>query len=427
MFQSKNRFFNFRQSNNKTIKNLYFSGIAQLLEVGHILQQVYGHQLGLMTKPVAIKTAVNSTAQSPYPQDEIIIYSTRYRRTFQSAMALMYAFIPVERWLHLTVQESHSLAFCFSDCACPYAEKLKELTNQEYSKQLHKHPTISAVVQWIGTNVLQNPNPNMQAEEVRDALMSLLCHDAPLPCRKATGYGDYRNSNQHDMGVGTTEESADLINIDQDMEMNGILNANSAQYSNNRVYESEFNIRSNEHELEGCVETSHVTALLSYADWQSVKESKNKNTRRQGLLRAYGLMRNIVNYMLKIVSGSVTKFVLYSGHDRTMQFIISALGLQSSQSYFIPYASRMAFEVYRSDNDLSEYYFRVVLNGKDVTRSIQFCEGSKSLRISKDSRGNKADLCPIENIIRFIHDDYFASLNVTNFKDACTIHKKNDF
>lgn len=380
--------------------------------------------------------SLNNTAQL-YPPDEIIIYSTRYRRTFQSAMALMFAFVPVDRWLSLSVHESHSLAFCFTDCACPLAEKLKDQINQDQNNQLQKHTTIAAIVQWIGTNLLQNPSSKMQALDVRDAILSIICHNAPLPCRKSL-FGDYRNDDQLNVAVSTTEESADLINIDQDdgntninnniNHINGQPNTIQNNNKNNQAFDTETYTGNGEGELDGCVEASHVTALLSYTNWLGTRESKNRNTKKQGLLRAYGLMRNIVSYMLKIISGAKTKFVLYSGHDRTLQFIIAALNIQSIKSYFIPYASRMAFEVYKSDNDVAaEYYFRLVFNGRDVTREIHVCEGGKSLRISKDSRGNKADLCPIENIIRFIHDDYFVIFNATNLKDACSVTKNNEF
>lgn len=411
---------------------LTYNGIAQMLQVGDVLKQVYGHQLGLYTK--SIRTP--NTTQSIYSPDEIIIYSTRYRRTFQSAMAMLYAFLPAERWLSLNIRESHSLAFCFSDCVCPKADQIKNLISKEFSNQLNKHPTIAAVVQWIGSNVLQNPTPKMKPLEVRDAILSLICHNAPLPCRRNNA--DYSETTDNDrQSTASTTESNDLINIDQEETSNSIA-ANIGDTRSNRIIDPDNDLL--EPELEGCVETSHVAALMSYTQWQGTIEAQHKLTHQQGLLRSYGLIRHIVANMLKIVSGDKIKFVLYSGHDRTMQFLTTALGLfqkrndettsNKQHSYFVPYASRIAFEVYKSDTgtgDIGEYYFRVVYNGVDITREIEFCEGGRSLRISKDSRGNKADLCPIENIIRFIHDDYFSIFNATNQKDACTVQKNNEF
>lgn len=372
------------------------------------MRKVYGHSLGLLVKPptTPIKMSSTNITTPAYNIDEIIIYSTRYRRTFQSAMALMFAFVPPERWQSLNLRESHSLAFCFADCACAQAINLKNNLNKEAMTQLGEHPAIGAVVQWVGTSLLTNPSTQMQPMEVRDAVLSILCHQAAMPCKRQL------ISVRTSLRPQSTTAS-DFINIDQD----DIVASNSINAD--KIVESQ---QDSEADLEGCIEPSHVDALISYTNWQGQTESKHPFTRQQGILRAYGLIRNIVGFMLKMVSGDKTKFVLYSGHDRTMQFLMAALGIQN-ESYFVPYAARMAFEVYRSEKDV-EFYFRLVYNGKDVTREIDVCEGGKSLTVSKDSRGNKADLCPIENIIRFIHDDYFGPLNATNFKDACTVPKK---
>lgn len=414
---------------------LTYTGIAQLLQVGESMRQVYAGSLGFLNK--VVHKAPNTTMSS-YVSEEIIIYSTRYRRTFQSAMALMFAFINPDRWLSLQVQESFSLTFCFSDCTCSRADQLKNHISKEFLKRFTQHQIAGAVVHWIGSNVLQNPTPKMQPMEVRDAILSIICHNAPLPCRR-NGRVVFRSVIEEEKIASTSitaDESNDLINIDQD-DNTVAASGNTIsggipipKDSDNEIVDPEDEVAE---EIDGCVETSHIEELMSYTQWQGVNEAKHKLTRQQGLLRAYGLMRSIVGFMLKIISGDKTKFVLYSGHDRTMQFLISALGLNTealNQSYHIPYASRMAFEIYKSESgngDLSEYFFRVVSNGRDVTRLIEFCEGGRSLRIVKDSRGNKADLCPVENIIRFIHDDYFSTLNATNFKDACNPIKNSEF
>lgn len=410
---------------------LTYNGIAQMLQLGDLLRQVYAHPLGLLAKPIMASRLPNTTqSQSISPPEDIIIYSTRYRRTFQSAMALMYAFLP-ERWLSLNIQESHSLAFCFADCACPKADQLNNLLAKEFAQQLNKHPTVAAIVQWIGSNVLQNPTSKMQPLEVRDAILSLICHNAPLPCRRRAG--DYIGTTDNDRTTVTTESSDDLINIDQDdNNVNSVMN----MVQDSRVIDPDSDDMNSE--IEGCVETSHVAALMSYTQWQGKREAQHKLSRQQGLLRAYGLIRNIVSHMLKIISDNKVKLVLYSGHDRTFQFLLTALGIfkptENGQlpkmSYFIPYASRIVFEIYKSDagnGDNAEYYFRVINNGQDITRMIEFCEGGRSLRINKNARGSKADLCPIENIIRFIHDDYFTIFNATNQKDACFLQKNNEF
>lgn len=415
---------------------LTYSGVAQLLQIGELLRSVYAHQLDLLRpEPQPPSKSINSTQmQVVYASDDILLFSTRYRRTFQSAMALMYGFLP-ERWQSLIVRESHSLAFCFADCACARADHIKDLLAKEFANELDQHPTVDAIVQWIGSNILQNPAPKMQALDVRDALLSIICHNAPLPCRRAASF-DYVDATANELNtVHSTTESNDLINIDQEdasLMRDGTFVQKSASWQSNPSFYADADGNVIEPET-GCVEVNQVSALMSYTHWQSTKEAAHKLTRQEGLLRAYGLLRNIVTNMLKIISGDKLKFALYSGHDRTIHFLFSALGLyrkngatnsQPKLSYFIPYATRVAFELYKSEagnGDLTEYYFRVVSNGQDITNRIEFCEGGQSLRIVKDGRGNKADLCPIENIIRFIHDDYFNPLNATNQKEACSM------
>ncbi|XP_013140993.1 PREDICTED: uncharacterized protein LOC106105255 [Papilio polytes] len=188
-----------------------------------------------------------------------------------------------------------------------------------------------------------------------------------------------------------------------------------------------------------CIQKEHVMSLFAYLEWSFKQEMKNLNNRRRGLLHAYGLIHNIVQNMIRMISENKPKYVLYSGHDKTLQALILALGLNSYQHYNIQYASRMIFEVYRKKELRDEFkftkrkaiaqdfYFRVVYNGDDVTNKLSFCKDKQNIIMKVvDPTDNvkiyNIYLCPIESIVRFIHDDYFASFNASNFKDACSIY-----
>ncbi|KAH8392566.1 hypothetical protein KR215_011716 [Drosophila sulfurigaster] len=388
---------------------LTYKGIAQLLHVGDIMHQIYAHPLGLLLKPTQAQrlSQLGTTPHTLLNSDEVVVFTTRYRRTFQSALALLFALLPADKWLALNVRESHSMAFCFGDCSCAQSVVLQRRLASLADRQLLRRPDVLAVMQWIGGTLLQHTPTEggiTNPFEVVDAMLTVLCHDANLPCRRRNG--SQTASTQH------AQELVDVINIDQDETSSNLLAAAAepAQQEAEAMPETG--------EAEACVEPGHVDALMSFADELSLRSARHTYYKRSGLLRAYGMIRHIVGYMLKMISGDRTKFVLYSGHDCTLQYLTAALGIVTKQGQTIAYASRLAFEVYRSEAH-TDYYFRVVYNGRDVTQQIDFCEGGKSLRVTRDSRGNKADLCPIENIIRFLHEDYFAPLNATNFKEAC--------
>lgn len=185
-----------------------------------------------------------------------------------------------------------------------------------------------------------------------------------------------------------------------------------------------------------CILKEHVMSLFAYLEWSYRQEIRNVHNRRRGLLVAYGLIHNIVQNMIRMISENKPKYVLYSGHDKTLQALILALGLNNYQHYNIQYASRMVFEVYRK-RDLrdefkfikrkavaQDFYFRVVYNGEDITNKLSFCKNKQNIVMKvvdpvDNVKVYNTYLCSIESIVRFIHDDYFTVFNATNFKDAC--------
>ncbi|CAH0589209.1 unnamed protein product [Chrysodeixis includens] len=185
-----------------------------------------------------------------------------------------------------------------------------------------------------------------------------------------------------------------------------------------------------------CIRKEHAMSIFAYLEWIYRQDVKDVNNRRRGLLVAYGLIHNIVQNMIRMISENKPKFVVYSGHDKTLQALVLALGLNNYQHYNIQYASRLIFEVYRKKDLRDEFkftkrkavaqdfYFRVVYNGEDVTNKLSFCKSRQNIVMRvvdpiDDVKTYDTYLCSIENIVRFIHDDYFATFNVTNYKDAC--------
>lgn len=243
------------------------------------------------------------------------------------------------------------------------------------SDHLKSHPAVTELIKQASSVVFEMPDQAQTTDPntLRDALLTYVCHGASLPC----------------------------IDID-------------AQ----RI----------------CVKTEHVTGLFAYTEWEARQNVKSQNRRKYGLLRAYGLLRTIVSHMLRIVSESKPKIVLFSGHDKTLEYLAIALGVVSERVIMPHYASRFVIEVYKANpknenHVASDFYFRVIVNGRDATHTIPFCKNTSFYVASyvernDDNEGTRKEsrLCPIEAIIRQLHDDYFVPFNATNFKDACSNH-----
>ncbi|XP_034949316.1 2-phosphoxylose phosphatase 1 [Chelonus insularis] len=353
-------------SNSKECKigELTTLGIGQLLKTGMLLRNAYFNKLNLGNTTISSK--------------DVVAYSTRYRRTVQSAIALLYTFLENDVFQNLakiTMRESSSLAFCNADCACPVAEKYLKQYYKETGDRLKSHPAVMDLIKQTSNIVFEMPDQAQTKHPytLRDALLTYICHGSSLPC----------------------------IN-----------------YETQRI----------------CVKTEHVTGLFAYTEWESRLNIKSTSRRKYGLLKAYGLLRNVVSHMVQMVSESKPKIVLFSGHDKTLEYLASALGIVSDYAILPNYASRFVIEICRANpknenHEAHDFYFRVIINGKDVTQMIPFCRNSNHYSGSYGERNDDGDymkkeykLCPIEAIIRQIHDDYFLPFNATNFKDACLNH-----
>lgn len=247
-------------------------GISQLLTLGEALRTVYAEKLKFL----------NST--SP---DDFIVYSTKYRRTLQSALAFLYAFLTPDLMHNVVLRESPSLQFCFDDCACPSGDMYLKKFDSEKSNHLTLHPAVLKLIKSASLIVYEVYEKRQASDpySLRDALLAYVCHGAHLPC-------------------------------------------------------------SDEQTLPpACVRTEQVTGLLTYIEWEARQYSRSPTLKKACLLRAYGMIRNIVSFLLRIISEKKPKFVLYSGHDKTILYLATALGISADTTYLAHYASRFVIEV----------------------------------------------------------------------------------
>ncbi|KAK9507568.1 hypothetical protein O3M35_007395 [Rhynocoris fuscipes] len=329
-------------------------GASQLLATGKVLRNVYKNLLHINGSLI---------------KEEIKAYSTRYRRTLQSALAFLFTFLSNDHFQKVTLQEAPSLSFCFDDCACPAADHYHRKFVMETYHHILSRPSILNLVKSSSSVIYEFPDRKTSTDPhaLKDAVLTYVCHGANLPCSSP----------------------------------------------------------------ESCIKIEHINALFTYLEWESKQFSKSQNLKMECLLRAYGLLKNIISHLLRIVSEKRPRIVLYSGHDKTISYLATALGVSEEGVSSPQYASRLIFEVYRSNDQVaaqygpvgSDYFFRLLFNGKDITRLVQFCKSDSNSFKEFNSTSSKSNfnLCPLESIVRFLHDDYFALFNASNIRDACSV------
>lgn len=322
-------------------------GVLQHIQLGTVLRQVYLTQFSL----------IGDQAQ---PED-VIVYSTKYRRTFQSLLAFLYAFLPDFTASKVHVQEGKGISFCGSDCQCERTEYFDQKYEQERRDYRRSHPGIVELVRRLGPLV----RPSYSHDEIvnplvmRDALLTYVCHGAALPC------------------------------------------------------------------VDGrCVKPEDVTSLVSYEEWEG-RQKRTSAQRKAAKLRSYGLLKSIMVALDSMMGTGKPRVVIYSGHDKTIKYLLDSLAVSN---YQLPhYASRLVLELYQnysvtpSEQPTQPYFFRFVYNGKDITKSVPFCQSVtvKQLRSGSVKRGT-ISLCNVNKLQDYIKPEfYFKEFGAGSFQEAC--------
>ena len=108
------------------------------------------------------------------------------------------------------------------------------------------------------------------------------------------------------------------------------------------------------------------------------------------------------------------KITVYSGHDSTILPLILALELPVNQ--WPPFASRMVFELYRPQSNKQDYLFKIILNGKDLTRELKFCG------VDLDRTG----ACGLKYLTNY-YLNLFRNSRYKNYADACNAINKSTY
>ncbi|CAG7824856.1 unnamed protein product [Allacma fusca] len=385
-------------------------GSWQLIQLGKAIQSAYQSSLFNSPTPsnhgssLSVASVFSNSSYSvpvgsvnPMQNIKVVAYSTRYRRTLQSLMAFLYGLLGPKLIIpNVTVRESQSINFCFNDCSCRATERLKKLASKKFRPSSAEKATMISLVNQINA-IIGLEKTKKSGTSLLDLLLVYSCHKTDFPCR-----------------------SKSLIR-----------KVHSGSVSDE------------------CITHEDVSSLVYLLQKESQQQRKIQANRQLYLLTSYGLLKEIVNLALKMTSsshpqtssdnswsspfanagvGPRTKLAIFSGHDTTLQSLTGALGIFTGHPdiHLVPYASRLIFEFYRKTNvppnSARKHFLRVVYNGQAVTHLVRFCDDGSSKNPDNRSQGTPTRniLCPLENLVRFLHDHYFESFsNATNYKDAC--------
>ncbi|KAK8374729.1 hypothetical protein O3P69_015563 [Scylla paramamosain] len=319
-------------------------GVLQHLQLGRVLRQVYLSELNLLS--------------NHWEEEDILVYCTKFRRTFQSVLAFLYSFLPDFNISKVRLQEGKGISFCGEDCHCEQSDYFDQRYEQERRDYRRSHPGIVDLVHRVNP-LVRDGEEISNPITMRDALLSYVCHGASLPC------------------------------------------------------------------VDGrCVKVEDVTGLVSYEEWEG-RQKRTSSQRKAAKLKMYGLLKSITGVVNSMMEDSHPRVVVYSGHDRTLKYLLDTLGIPN---YQLPhYASRLVVELYQNTSTTpgpdyhATYFFRMVYNGKDITKFIPFCDSItiRQLKSGSVKRG-AISLCSVSKLVNFLRPDvYFKEFNAASFRDAC--------
>lgn len=312
--------------------DLTWEGVLQHISLGAALKNVYyGHPWFLLP--------------ADWNQEAVELYSTPVPRTYQSALAFLYGFLPNFSVDRLRLLPSDNRHFCVEPfCVCPRLEAYQSVIDDKKKSMLQGNPVMLQLTTTLGKVLSPRGDASdFQAPmHVFDGLMGFTCQSKALPCSE-----------------------------------------------------------------NGCATMDHVGKVTSYVDWLGKTLSEDGIFRRSCLLEAYSLLIRMHGGLRAALNGtSRAKFLFFSGHDVNLTTVASTLGFDDG--VIPPYASRLIFEAYARG---ARHFFRVLYNGRDVTRKLIFC---KDVESSSD-----ATLCSFDRLTSFLKKDFFSVLGSRGPGDVC--------
>lgn len=379
--------FDLVPSSKGMLGQLSVMGSLQHLKLGLEMGRVYGKHLNPESRLEPLTRSIRAV-------------TTSFERTFQSAASFLFGFMnhsksspeDVMRVIVDKIEGSHGNFLCNNReyCAnCNKANSLKTAWESLRDQEVAAHPALVELLAKVANflapgkdehDVLSGASRDAvrsfkgleKPNQAIDGLNAFLCHGAELPCQGSA-----------------------------------------------------------------CVTTEDATRLIAFMNKLLHKTSSNEVFQLMNILNVRGCFQRLIDQFNDISNGKEMKaFTLLSAHDITLVPIAATLGFWDAT--VPPYASRIAFEVYKQQNsdETVNHYFRIVYNGKDVTKNTGICrettectvfEAVTPLEINDMERSSKTHsshpttfiLIPIKMLESFITKKFIQLANTDNFEEAC--------
>jgi hypothetical protein len=291
--------------------------------------------------------------------NSVFVRSTAFSRTFQSSLAFMYGLLGnVLNVRNLNVELGVNNCLCFETqgslpCSCPAIEPLIDTMaatfRQLYPEVMGKKETIQIINHFADVFGISFSSVP-KVSHLMDMSMVHVCHKAPLP--------------------GT--------------------------------------------ELAQCVAPWAVADIYNVIKENGQRQTKNPTFQTIAKLKCLPLLDEIKTRMIRQKDQAVSqKFVLYSGHDSSIDSM--AIALNFSQGHWPPYASRIIIELY-SSKQTSMLFVRIIYNGKDVTDKMEFCQNHIV------TAGSGQYLCPFSILSEYIDNTILKDMSHNTYNAACVRH-----
>ena len=317
-------------------------GALQHLQLGRHIYESYSKHNNLFENPLSSK---------------IYTISTGTKRTFQSAVAFIYGFIPSFDISHFNISYSRDLHFCSmkhlekKTCDCPHTRDL-HMRALWYTGAMSKNSSNYQDLKTYMNKLFEITDSGSKLlEGIADALVPTFCHNFTIPC--------------------STFDSSKCV----------------------------------DHTLLGNI--WDAVTVKQYSNW----DDPDFNFLKYSSIKMTPVLLEVVNRMKDLILNvhiNIPTFTLYSGHDVTLSPLLYVLGLHDGR--WPPYASRVVMELYENENDVTgnRFYLKFLYNGIDKTEEVLFCR-DKTLN----------GLCNFKFFSRFVTEELLTRFGYKDYDNAC--------